>query len=93
MTQSPRVLIAFSTHLLQCKGGSLAPTHLLDRHALAMDGFDSNRQEVTQGIWAQQQRVVQLDQAPQCCPGHHGPHTLQGRPRPNENICTIDWPQ
>ena len=94
ITRSPRGVRGFiNTHLLQCEGGRLAPPHLLDRHALAMDRFDSNGQEVTQRIWAQQQRVIQLDQAPQRCPRHHCSHTLQTRPRPSKSTGTTDLPR
>ncbi|KAL0625370.1 Zinc finger matrin-type protein 1 [Plecturocebus cupreus] len=56
-----------------------------------MDGFDSNGQEVTQGVWAQQQRVIQLDQTSQCCPRHYCPHTLpRRRPWPRKSIPSRD---
>lgn len=53
------------THLLEGKGSCLATPHLLDRHALPMDGLDSDGQEVPQGVRAQQQRVIQLNEATQ----------------------------
>ena len=50
--------------LLEGEGGGLSSTDLADRHALAVDGLDGYGDEGAQGVWAQQQGVVEADQAP-----------------------------
>lgn len=51
------------THLFEREGGGLSPPDLFDRHPLAVDRFDSDGEETAQGVWAEQQRVIQSYQS------------------------------